>query len=246
MKKNSQSATAVAARKPTTPTKAVSQTGAHCARKMAPNEMTATTMYQPKNPTEEAMPSQSTMMIAAPSKDQNRERTAAFAKYSLIGALATAAGSLAAAAPDLLGAVGIGKLAALKILFYSYAALGVLHELFHVWQPFRPKGDGRWISEGLAEYYSLALQHRAGRLSDRSFDRGIRLFARYGRWGVDLSRTRHPAALNNSAPLIMWWIDREMRRVTGGRRTLDDAVRALASEHARLSTVIARNHGTVQ
>ncbi|TMA39754.1 MAG: hypothetical protein E6J79_02180 [Deltaproteobacteria bacterium] len=111
-----------------------------------------------------------------------------------------------------------------------------LHELFHVWQPFRPKGDGRWISEGLAEYYSLALQHRAGRLSDRSFDRGIRLFARYGRWGVDLSRTRHPAALNNSAPLIMWWIDREMRRVTGGRRTLDDAVRALASEHARLST----------
>src|SRR5439155_1575638 len=42
-----------------------------------------------------------------------------------------------------------------------------LHELFHVWQPFRPKADGRWISEGLAEYYSLALQHRAGRLSDR-------------------------------------------------------------------------------
>ena len=111
-----------------------------------------------------------------------------------------------------------------------------LHELFHVWQPFRPKADGRWISEGLAEYYSLALQHRAGRLSDRSFARGIRLFARYGRWGVDLSRTRQPAALNNSAPLVMYWIDREIRRVTDGHRTLDDAVRSLADERARLST----------
>src|SRR5438445_476378 len=111
-----------------------------------------------------------------------------------------------------------------------------LHELFHVWQPFRPKADGRWISEGLAEYYSLALQHRAGRLSDRSFARGIRLFARYGRWGADLSRTRHPAVLNNSAPLVMWWIDQEIRRLTGGRHTLDDAVRALVNEHARLST----------
>jgi len=111
-----------------------------------------------------------------------------------------------------------------------------LHELFHVWQPFRPKADGRWISEGLAEYYSLALQHRAGRLSDRSFARGIRLFARYGRWGVDLSRTRQPAALNNSAPLVMYWIDQEIRRVTDGRRTLDDAVHTLADERARLST----------
>ena len=111
-----------------------------------------------------------------------------------------------------------------------------LHELFHAWRPFRPRADGRWISEGLAEYYSLALQHRAGRLSDRSFARGIRLFARYGRWDIDLSRTRQPAALNNSAPLVMYWIDQEIRRVTNGRRSLDDAVRMLVGERGRLST----------
>src|ERR1700752_2144771 len=35
----------------------------------------------------------------------DRERTSAFARYSLIGALATAAGALAAAAPDLLGTI---------------------------------------------------------------------------------------------------------------------------------------------
>jgi MFS family permease len=63
-------------------------------------------------------------MIATSVDD--RERTAAFARYSLIGALATAAGALAAAAPDLLGSLGIDRLTALKLLFYAYAALGVV------------------------------------------------------------------------------------------------------------------------
>ncbi len=111
-----------------------------------------------------------------------------------------------------------------------------LHELFHVWQPFRPKADGRWVSEGLAEYYSLALPYRTGRLSARSWARGIALFGRYGRWDVDLSRTRQPAALNNSAPLVMYALDREIRSATDGRHSLDDAVRMLVAERGRLTT----------
>src|SRR5262245_2936132 len=42
----------------------------------------------------------------------NRHRTRAFARYSLTGALATAAGSLAAATPDALAAVGIDAVTA--------------------------------------------------------------------------------------------------------------------------------------
>jgi len=53
------------------------------------------------------------------------ERTRAFARYSLIGALATAAGSLAAAAPDFLLAVGIGTIGAFRAMFYFYAVLGL-------------------------------------------------------------------------------------------------------------------------
>jgi MFS family permease len=53
------------------------------------------------------------------------ERTRAFARYSLIGSLATAAGSLAAAAPDVLVHVGLGKIAAFKAMFLFYAALGL-------------------------------------------------------------------------------------------------------------------------
>jgi MFS family permease len=66
---------------------------------------------------------------------EDRARTGAFARYSLIGALATAAGALAAAAPDLLGAAGIGKLTALTMLFYAYAGLGVLSALFYARLP---------------------------------------------------------------------------------------------------------------
>jgi predicted metalloprotease with PDZ domain len=111
-----------------------------------------------------------------------------------------------------------------------------LHELFHVWQPFRPGPDGRWITEGLAEYYSLVLQRRAGRLSERGYTRGLELFARYGRWGIDLSRTRVAAALNNSAPLVMARLDDEIRRRTDGQRSLDDAVRTLSAEGGTVST----------
>jgi len=111
-----------------------------------------------------------------------------------------------------------------------------LHELFHVWQPFRPASDARWVAEGLAEYYSLVLQQRAGRLSDTSFARGIALFGRYGRWGVDLTRTHEAAALNNSAPLVMHRLDREIRRASEGRRSLDDAVRQLAHDGGRITT----------
>jgi hypothetical protein len=111
-----------------------------------------------------------------------------------------------------------------------------LHELFHVWFPLRVAADGHWISEGLAEYYSLALQHRTGRLSDQAFARGIALFRRFGHWGMDLSRTHEPAALNNSAPLVVYWIDREIGRVTGGQHGIDDAVRTLVHDESPLTT----------
>jgi MFS family permease len=63
------------------------------------------------------------------------ERTGAFARYSLIGALAAAAGALVAAAPDLLGTVGIDRLTALKLLFYGYAGLGAVIALIYTRLP---------------------------------------------------------------------------------------------------------------
>ncbi len=53
------------------------------------------------------------------------ERTRMFAFYSLIGALAAALGSLAAASPEYLVDLGLTRLAALKAMFLLYALLGV-------------------------------------------------------------------------------------------------------------------------
>ncbi|HEY6255504.1 MAG TPA: MFS transporter [Xanthobacteraceae bacterium] len=73
----------------------------------------------------------------------DRERTAAFARYSLIGALAAAAGALAAAIPDLLVSAGIGNIAALRLMFYAYALLGLGSALIYRRLPRAQVGEAR-------------------------------------------------------------------------------------------------------
>jgi MFS family permease len=61
----------------------------------------------------------------------SEDRTKMFARYSLVGALAGAGGSLAAAMPDLVQPVGLTQLAALKMMFVLYACLGLLGGLIY-------------------------------------------------------------------------------------------------------------------
>jgi MFS family permease len=58
-------------------------------------------------------------------------RTQVFARYSLIGALCTAAGSLAASLPDFLVAKGGTELGAFRLMFYAYAALGICSAMLY-------------------------------------------------------------------------------------------------------------------
>jgi MFS family permease len=51
-------------------------------------------------------------------------RTQAFARYGVIGALASAAGALAAGVPDSLTALGLDARASQRLMFVAYAALG--------------------------------------------------------------------------------------------------------------------------
>jgi MFS family permease len=75
-------------------------------------------------------------MLARGALDE--ERTKVFARYSLIGAASTAAGALAAATPDLLVSFGTGRLAALEVMFYVYAALGAVGALLYRRLPHVP------------------------------------------------------------------------------------------------------------
>lgn len=75
-----------------------------------------------------------------------QERTRMFARYSLIGALAAAAGSLAAASPDFLASAGVSRLAALKLMFLLYTLLGLSSGLLYLRMP----ADGSAAADGAA------------------------------------------------------------------------------------------------
>ena len=101
-------------------------------------------------------------MLAHGVTDQERTRT--FARYSLIGALSMAAGALAAAAPDFLVLAGLGPVSAFKLMFYAYAALGVVSALLyrrlphaHMDQPraSAPLGPSRGVVYKLSALFSL-------------------------------------------------------------------------------------------
>ncbi len=77
------------------------------------------------------------------------ERTRAFARYSLIGALAGAVGSLAAATPEALALLGIGKLAGIKVMFLAYGVLGVLGGLAYARIPVPAHTPGAQPAAGL-------------------------------------------------------------------------------------------------
>ena len=70
-------------------------------------------------------------------------RTHAFARYSLIGALAGALGALAAALPDSHAAIGLDRLDAIRMMFLAYAGLGVLGGLAYACIPPRPPVENR-------------------------------------------------------------------------------------------------------
>jgi len=61
----------------------------------------------------------------------DRDRTSVFARYSLIGSLTSAFGSLAAALPEILASNGWSKIGAIRLMFYGYGTLGLLSALLY-------------------------------------------------------------------------------------------------------------------
>ncbi len=95
-----------------------------------------------------------------------RQRTALFAHYSVVGSLAGALGVLAAALPDLMvGWTGIGRGAAMQVMFALYALLGIV--TFYLYRPLSPAveaahdvptaplGQSRKLVYGLAALFGM-------------------------------------------------------------------------------------------
>ena len=70
-----------------------------------------------------------------------RRRTAVFARYSVIGSLAGALGTLAAAAPDWATDWGISRIGAMQAMFAAYAGLGLVTLVLY--RPLTPAIEAR-------------------------------------------------------------------------------------------------------
>src|SRR5215216_386287 len=93
----------------------------------------------------------------------DERRTQVFARYSLVGALCTAVGSLAASLPDLLVAGGSTQLGAFRLMFYAYAVIGVACAVLYRYVP-HTRGEGAAAAARAIAPYGLqargAVQHR--------------------------------------------------------------------------------------
>lgn len=103
----------------------------------------------------------------------------------------------------------------------------LLHELTHVITRIRgAKGDD-WITEGLAEFYSLELMRRTGLVTPKRYSRAIE-FAKH--WGGDVKSLRTSASSGKRtarAVLLLVALDREIKKKTDDRRDIDDVTQKL-------------------
>lgn len=140
----------------------------------------------------------------------DHERTHTFARYSLIGALSMAAGSLAAALPDFIVLADLDRISAFKIMFYAYATLGLLsaalyRRLPHVRmdeaRPSAPLGPSRGVVYKLAALFSLdafaggfVVQSLLALWLFERFDMSLSAASLFFFWSSTLSAFSYPVA----------------------------------------------------
>jgi predicted metalloprotease with PDZ domain len=103
----------------------------------------------------------------------------------------------------------------------------LMHELTHVITRVRGgKGDD-WIAEGLAEFYSITLLHRAGLLSDTRQKRAMQWMKRHGRGVKRLQTSASRGERTARAVTLFADLDAEIRRASAGRYDIDNLTQDL-------------------
>jgi len=103
----------------------------------------------------------------------------------------------------------------------------LLHELVHVFTRITDTDDSDWISEGVAEYYSIELLRRSGGLGEARYHK---VREQLQRWSRDVSSLRgehSSGAVTARAVLLLEDLNQEIRVASKGRQSLDDLVQGL-------------------
>ncbi|MBK8286491.1 MAG: hypothetical protein IPK97_17380 [Ahniella sp.] len=111
----------------------------------------------------------------------------------------------------------------------------MLHELTHVITRIRGQDRSDWISEGLAEFYSIELNYRAGGMTETRYDASHRYLREKGKAETTLRGDHSTGPRTARAVQLLKALDTELRTRSKGKKDLDDLVRVLRVER-RVST----------
>ena len=120
-------------------------------------------------------------------------------------------------------------------LISENATSTVLHETVHVGLGLTAEAGADWIVEGLAEYYSLEMLRRSGTIGEQRYRRA---HAALQAWGGDVEElcTRRSSGSNTArAVTILSEVAGEVSKLSGGKSSIDDVLRALASHDGKIT-----------
>ncbi|MEM0909366.1 MAG: hypothetical protein AAGJ37_00210 [Pseudomonadota bacterium] len=102
-----------------------------------------------------------------------------------------------------------------------------LHELFHMCSRIRGKTNSDWIAEGLAEYYSVKILHKAGGSFQQRYERTLNGLEEWGSSAKSLNVERSAGAITAKAAMYFATLDEQIQTATKGKHSLDDVVHKL-------------------
>ncbi|MGB5445450.1 MAG: hypothetical protein WBM99_08075, partial [Psychromonas sp.] len=110
------------------------------------------------------------------------------------------------------------------------ATSALLHELVHVVTRIRGGKKADWIAEGLAEYYSIELLHRAGGMTDDRYKKVRKWLKNWSKDVKTLRVNRSAGPTTARAVILLQDLDQEIRDKTNNKGSLDNVTRALMQE----------------
>jgi predicted metalloprotease with PDZ domain len=103
----------------------------------------------------------------------------------------------------------------------------LIHEAFHAWDPARmglasdeDSDTIKWFSEGFVRYYGYLLALRAGLIAFPVYLDGV---------NRELQESRSSTSAYNRGRLIALWLDRQIRKDSGGKASLDTVMYDMVS-----------------
>ena len=119
-------------------------------------------------------------------------------------------------------------------LISENATSTLLHEIMHVALSIDAAAGYDWISEGLAEYYSLELLHRGGAITSRRYETALADQLQWARDAKELCAPRSTGATTALAVTRFRELDEQLQRATGGAASLDTLVAALIDTNGEI------------